>query len=236
MNFLNWGIGFGQNFKEYLSNLSDSYNPVILTKPFYSNAVSTCNHSQNMYLTIQLIPYSNVYIWLKESLIRSGYAYYTLPNLQNKYIDELKIEYAPENLGLWTVYYTRNRYYSYPAEFLHNIYLEWNKPWSSLLRTKIYSNLQYGKDIYGQITFSKSGIKMNGEALIRINKNNFWTLNFGGTKEISYDGGEKYSTIIGTGCNLNLITFIYFQANYEAVDIFQETPIHNLSVKIIGQF
>ena len=235
-NFLNWSIGFGQNFNEYLSNLSTPYNPLILTKPFYSNSISTCNHSQNMHLTIQLIPYSNVYIWLKESLIRSGYAYYTLPDLQDNYIDEIRIEYEPGNLGLWTIYYMRNRRYSYPTELLHNLYLEWNKPWTSLLRTKIYGNLQYGKDIYGQITFSNSGIKVNSELLFRLNKNNFWTLNLGWTKEIRYDTGEKYSTIIGTGCNLNLITFIYFQANYEVVDIFQETPIHNLSAKIIGQF
>jgi hypothetical protein len=235
-NFLNWGIGFGQNFNEYLSNLSAPYNPLILTKPFYSNAISTCNHSQNMYLTIQIIPYSKVYIWIKESLIKSGYSYYTLPDLQNKYIDEIRIEYEPENLGLWTIYYMRNRTYSYPAEHLQNLYLEWNKPWSSLLRTKIYSNLQYGKDIYGQLSFSNSGIKINSEALFRISKNNFWALNFGWTKEIRYDSGEKYSTIMGTGCNLNLMSFIYFQANYEAVDIFQGTPIHNLAAKFIGQF
>ncbi len=236
ISLINLGLGFGNNFSEYLSGVPENYAlPRVFIKPISNNNISSITNSNIYFATIQLTPISDLSIWLKEGLTETGYAYYSTPIMTPTYTDEAKIEYNIKKIGLLNIYYSRKRAYSYPAKKDNNLYLSLNKPWSVLLRTKLYTDFQNNTDDYGRVKTMDYKIRIGNELLLQFSDKNFLFVNIGGAKNVSYYQPDEYSLIPGAGFNLNLIKFLYIQFDYQS-EISKSIAAHNLSAKLIGQF
>ncbi len=236
LSFLNLGFGMGNSFNEYLSNAPENYRlPLLLIKPVSESIVSSINNSNNYFFSVQLTPSNNLFIWLKENIIETGYAYYTTGNLMRAYADEIRVEYDIKNIGLFNTYYLRKRAYTYPQKTDHNLYFLWSKPWSDFFRTKVYTDFQNNLEDYGGIESELYKIKLGSEMLFQFRNRNLFVINIAGTKNAGNLREEVYSIIPGAGVNLNLIEFFYIQFDWQS-EISYSYINHNLSAKIIGQF
>lgn len=236
ISFINLGFGFGNNFNEYLSNVPENFTiPKIFINPISNNNISTISNSNIYFGMIQLTPISDLSIWLKEGLTETGYSYYSTPIMTPTYTDETKVEYNTNRIGLLSIYYTRKRAYFYPARINHNLYFAWNKSWSALLRTKLYTDFQNNTNNYGWVKTMDYKIKLGNEFLFQFNDKNFLFVNIGGAKNAFHYQPAEYSLIPGAGFNLNLIKFLYIQFDYQS-EISKLTIVHNFSAKLIGQF
>ena len=162
-SLVNFSFGLGNSFDEYVHNLPAGYQkPVFIVKPLGDVPISSINNLNSYYATIQFTPFSNILIWVKRTLNKAGIAYYTMPNLRSTLKDEIRIEYELRNLGFFTASWDRRTSKKYPTQSDYNIYFEWNKPWSALLRTKLHSNYRLDKTDYGNSRYmDNSEFKIN---------------------------------------------------------------------------
>lgn len=237
LSIVNFSFGFGKNFTQYIEDLSiDFQRPYVLFSPLEDGALSTTSNLNNYYATLQFTPAPNILIWGKHTLNRSGLAYYVIPDLKPLITDEIRIEFEPSNLGLFIASWEQTISKSYPRQIVQNIYVEWNRPWSSLLRTKFTTNYRLTEDDYNAVSTENSELKTNVETLLRLSSKSFLTLYLGGIIQTNYLGEIDYSSMPGAGMNLNLFTFLYIQFNYQSLIPISASATHTLSAKITGQF
>jgi hypothetical protein len=237
LSIVNFSFGFGNNFTQYMGDLSiDFQRPYVLFSPLEDGSLSTTSNLNNYYATLQFTPAPNILIWGKHTLNRSGFAYYVIPDLKPLITDEIRIEFEPKNLGLFTASWEQTISESYPIQTVQNIYVEWSRPWSSLLRTKFTTNYRLTEDDYNTVSTENSEIKTNVETLLRFSSKSFITLNLGGAIQKNHLGEIDYSSMPGAGMNLNFFTFLYMQFNYEAIIPIGASATHILSGRITGQF
>jgi hypothetical protein len=235
---LNFSLGTGNNIDQYINNLPSHFvKPALIFKPLEDVPISSISNSNNYYVTVQFTPIANILIWGKHSFNKTGIAYYNLPNLIPSYIDEIKIEYEPRNWGFFVTSWEQRINKTYPSHTIHNIYFEWSKPWSALLRTKLNNNYRIDITEYGlNGDIENNEFKTNVETLFRFGKNSFITLYLGGMRQGNHFTGINYSIMPGAGCNINIFTFLYVQFDYESRFSIYGSNTHLFSTKITGQF
>lgn len=238
LSIFNFSCGLGSNFYEYINNLPIHYDrPTFILSPLEDGAVSSINNSINYYGTIQFTPFSNLLIWGKRILSKSGFAYYAIPDLKPTLKDEIRVEYELKNLGFFIASWDRRLHESYPIETTDNIYFEWSKPWLIALRTKLTSNYSIDKDDYGLAgSIDNSEFRVDFETLFRFASRSFLTLNCGGMRQRTQRNDIIYSAIPGVGLNVNLFTFLYVQFDYTSTIPLDGTATHTWSARIAGQF
>ncbi|HEC77623.1 MAG TPA: hypothetical protein ENI34_00590 [candidate division WOR-3 bacterium] len=236
-SIVNFSLGLSRNFEEYLRNVETGYKkPIVVFSPLETGLLSSINTVNSYYVIIQLIPFSEISLWGKHTFSESGNGYYGMPLLKNSLHEEIKLEIEPGDLGRFTTVWNHRYNEGYPAAMLDNIYFEWNRPWSQLLRTKFTTNYQSNRYDYNFSSTEDYGIKTIIEFLLRFTARSFVTLDFGGAKQNNYLNGESYTLISGLGCNLNIFKFLYLQCDYTVTYPLDSTTTHFLTAKITGQF
>ncbi len=237
LSIVNFSVGIGSNFEEYVGNLSTSYRkPVLILRPLESGTPSSVNDIHNYYAAMQFTPVSQIVIWGKRTLTKSGNSYYSVPYLTPITRDELKIEYERVHLGYLIASYERKNIQSYPIQTDQNLYLEWNKPWTAFLRTKVTTNYRIDEDDYAVGVLSSEELKGNLETVLRFGTKSYARFYVGGTKWTDQLNETDYAVVPGAGLNVNLITFLYVQFDYESTHIIDGITTHTLSSRITGQF
>ncbi len=237
LSVINFSLGLGNNFREYMRNLSANFQrPYILFSPLEDGNPSSASNFNNYYATVQITPSPNILIVGKRSISKNGAAYYVVPDLNPVVSNEITIEFEPGNLGLLSTSWEQTISQGYPLQTVQNIYLEWSKPWSSVLRTKFTTYYSSSEDDYSTVSTQNSEIETNLETLLRLGSKSFITLNLGGAIQKNYLGEIDYSTMPGAGMNLNFFTFLYTQFNYSSSIPVDGTATHVVSARITGQF
>ena len=237
MSIINFSLGYGRNFGEYLRGLGELYEkPYFIIDPLEDGIISSINNLNNYYITIQFTPLARLLIWAKHSKTNSGLAYYDLPILKPIFKDEVRVEYEPGDIGLFITSWDRRHAAAYPVQTVQNIYFEWSKPWSQLLRTKLTTNYRLNELAYSIANTDNDELKANLETLLRLGSKFYFVVNLGGTRQKTVLGQIIYSVIPGASINLNLLKFLYLQFDYESNFMIDSTSNHLLSTKITGQF
>ena len=237
MSIINFSLGYGRNFGEYIRDLDRSYEkPIFLIDPLEDGVLSSINNTNNYYITLQLTPLASLLIWGKHTRTNSGLALYDLPGLRPIIKDEVRIEYEPGDLGLFTTSWDRRMAETYPEQTVQNLYFEWSKPWSQLLRTKLTTNYRINELEYTLVDTDDAELKAGLETLLRLGSKSYFVFNLGGSRQEIDLGQINYSVIPGASMNLNLIKFLYLQFDYESTFMIDSTSTHVLSTRITGQF
>ncbi|KPJ73758.1 hypothetical protein AMJ52_03260 [candidate division TA06 bacterium DG_78] len=238
LSIVNLSCGIGSNFNEYISSLPGAYErPFFVMKPLEDGFLSSMTRLDSYYGMIQFTPFSNFLIWAKHTMSKSGFAYYTMPDSKPTTKDEIKIEYEPKYVGFLIASWSRRNHKSYPTEITDNIYFEWNKPWSVMLRTKLSTNYSIDRDDYGWIReIDYSELRVDFETLVRFTTKSFITLNLGGMKQETDQDGVTYSLLPGVSINANFFMFLFLRFDYTSTIPIHGSAVHTLSAKIAGQF
>lgn len=237
LSLINFSLGMGNNFEEYIRNLPATYKkPYVIFNPLDNGTLSSINNMDNYYITVQFTPFSNILIWGKHSLSKIGIAYYEMPDLKPILKDEIRIEYEPGNLGFFITSWEHRTTETYPLYTVQNVYFEWSKPWTALLRTKLTTNYRLNQYDYTSISINDSEIRTTFETLVRFDSKSFIILNLGGARKKNSLNEIDYSIMPGAGLNLNLIRCLYLQFDYESTFILDGLATHIVSAKITGQF
>ncbi len=251
LSVVNFSVGTGSNFDEYCRNLDSAYTPpFLLFQPIdnrqSSFAISSAHDLRTLYGTVQVQPFSGLTLRAKRSVSNSGTAYYGLPELKPSTEDELRAEYEPARLGMFTAFFNRRIAAGLPKTTRRNVYFEWNMPWSELLRTRLTTTYGFDEEYYGAATILyPQSITPNVEALFRFNARSYATAGFGvaceqRTYSFSNSGWApdpwKISLRPAAGFNVNLLKFLYVQFNYQSNFVLSGTATHTLSTRITGQF
>ena len=237
MSIVNVSFGLGNNFREYIRSLSANFQrPYVLFNPIDNGSLSTTSNLNNYYATLQFMPSPNVQIWGKHTLNKSGLAYYVIPDLKPTVTDEIRFEFEPRNLGLFTVSWEQTISQGYPTQTVQSVYFEWSKLWSSMLRTKFTTNYRLSEENYSTVSTENSEIETNVETLLRFGSKSFITLNLGSFIQKNYLGEIDYSSAPGAGMNVNFFTFLYIHFNYQSSIPAGGSATHILSAKITGKF
>lgn len=234
---INFSLGLGSNFKEYMRNLSANFQrPYVLFSLLEDGSLSSASNLNNYYATAQFTPSPNILVVGKRTISKSGVAYYVVPDLKAVVNDEISIEFEPGNLGLFSASWEQTISRGYPLQTVQDVYVEWSKPWSSVLRTKFTTSYSLSEDDYNTVTTKNSEIETNVETLLRFGSKSFITLNLGGAIQENYLGEIDYSTMPSASINLNFFTFLYIQFNYGSSIPVGGSATHVLSARITGQF
>ncbi len=237
LSVVNFSFGVGRNFEEYIEELPANYKKKrIVINPTEDGSLSSISNVNNYYGSLQLSPFSDIVIWGKRTLSKSAISYYSLSELKPTVRDEIKVEFEPGNFGFFITSWDRRIAKSYPEHTVQNIYGEWSKPWSALLRTKLSSNYHFDEDNYLIARINNSELKGNLETLLRFSSKSYMRINIGGTRWRSTLNEISYSIIPGIGLNMNLFEFLYLQFDYESTIPFEGSSTHMISSKITGQF
>ena len=251
LSVVNFSVGAGSNFDEYVRNLDSAYaRPFLLLSPLSSlpgsAVISSAHDLRTLYGTVQLQPLSGLTLRAKHTVGNSGTAYYGPPELKPSTEDELRAEYEPERLGMFTALFNSRVASGLPRTTRRNLYLEWNMPWSELLRTRLTTTYGFDEEYYSAATtLYPQSITPNVEALFRFNSRSYATAGFGmaceqRTFSASSSGWVpdpwKVSLRPAAGLNLNLLKFLYVQVNYSAALPFSGTATHSLSARLTTQF
>jgi hypothetical protein len=251
LSLVNFSVGTGSNFNEYLRGLDAAYSPpFLLFAPLAAipapATISSADNLRSLYGTVQLQPVTNLTLRARRSLNQTGTAYYTLPGLKPVAEDEVKIEYEPQNLGLFTALGSRRVRQSPFANRQWRLYFEWNRPWSRLLRTRLTTTYQLVEESYGPTATLRPWTLQPGvEALFRFSPRSYATVNFGLSRKTSLTATGALETqtslLPGAGFSVNLFRFLYVQLNYQsnlvvAATASGESSTHTISTKLTGQF
>lgn len=237
MSMINFSLGFGKNFGEYIRNLDQLYEkPYFIIDPLEDGILSSINNVNNYYITLQFTPFASLFIWGKHTQTNSGMAYYDLPILKPLFKDEVRVEYEPGDLGLFITSWDRRIAQVYPEQTVQNVYFEWSKPWSRFLRTKLTTNYRLNELKYSIANTDNAELKGALETLLRLGSKSYFVVNLGASRQKTMDGQINYSVIPGASINLNLLKFLYLQFDYESNFMIDSTSTHLLSTKITGQF
>jgi len=236
LSIINFTLGTGQNFEEYLGNVPLSRKlPLFLVGPV-ENDIATLSDLSNAYAKIYFKPLSNLNLQLKRTLNRSGTARYDTPVLRRGYADEIRAEYEQARIGFVTVVFNRAENRFYPVQITTNTYLEWIRSWTAQLRTKFSANHRIDKDDYqtAQAEDSESTVRM--ETLWRFGRRSYVNLSIGARRQYRFASGLSNSILPGCSVYLNMIEFLYMQLDYEANVLIHGQTTHLLSAKIMGSF
>jgi hypothetical protein len=247
LSVVNLSFGTGSNFNEYVRNLDNEFSPpVLMLEPLDDVPISSADNLKSLYGTIQLQPVATLTLRAKRSLNRSGTAYYGLPDLRLTTEDEVKVEYEPGKLGLFTALWNRRVAAALPNTTRRNVYLEWNMPWSQLLRTRLTSGYTTNQDRYGSDGSALSRLlKGNVQTQFNFSSRSYATVDFGASRQQSdstFSGSSLLSShssislLPGAGFSLNLFRFLYLQLNCQSNFVLSGTATHTVSSRITGQF
>jgi hypothetical protein len=251
LSVVNFSVGTGSNFDEYVRNLAPDYTlPVLLFSPLTSRLspldVSSAHDLRTLYGTMQLQPVATLTLRAKRSLNRSGTAYYGLPELRLTTEDELRAEYEPGKLGLFTALWNLRSAAAYPNTTRHNVYFEWNMPWSQLLRTRLTSGYTTAEDRYSSDALALSRqLKGNVQTQFNFSSRSYATIDLGASRQQSDSlfsnsqpatRNSSVSLLPAAGFNVNLLKFLYVQFSYQSNFVLSGTATHTLSTRITGQF
>jgi hypothetical protein len=251
LSVVNFSVGSGSNFDEYVRNLDSAYaRPFLLLSPLSSlpgsAAISSANDLRTLYGTVQLQPFSRLTLRARRTVGNNGTAYYGLPELKPSTEDELRAEYEPEHLGMFTALFNSRVASGLPKTTRRNVYFEWNMPWSELLRTRLTTTHGFDEEFYSAaLTLHPRSITPNAEALFRFNSRSYATAGFGVACEqrtFSATGSGwvpdpwKITLRPAAGCNVNLLKFLYIQFSYQSALVLSGTPTHTLSARLTTQF
>jgi hypothetical protein len=251
LSVVNFSVGTGSNFDEYVRNLDSAYAPpLLLLSPLSSlpnqAAISSAHDLRTIYGTVQVQPFSGLTLRAKRTVGNSGTAYYGLPELKPTSEDELRAEYEPERLGMFTTLFNRRVVAGLPETTRRNVYFEWNMPWSELLRTRLTTTYGFDEENYSAATvLYPQSITPNVEALFRFNSRSYATAGFGVACEqrtFSATGSGwvpdpwKVTLRPAAAFNVNLLKFLYVQLSYQSALVLSGTPTHTLSARLTTQF
>ena len=237
MSMINFSLGYGKIFGEYIRDLDRSYEkPYFLIDPLEQGTLSRLNNTNNYYITLQFTPLASLLIWARHGQTNSGLAYYDLAALKPFFKDEVRVEYEPSNLGLFITSWDRRMVETYPEQTVQNIYFEWSKPWSQLLRTKLTTNYRINELEYIMANTDETELKAGWETLLRLGSKSYFVIDLGASRQETVLGEINYSVIPGASVNVNLLKFLYLQINYESNFMIDSTSTHLLSTRITGQF
>jgi len=251
LSVVNFSVGTGSNFGEYVRNLDSAYAPpFLLLSPLSSlpapAAISSANDLRTLYGTVQIQPSSGLTFRAKRTLGKSGTAYYGLPELRPSTEDELRAEYEPARLGMFAAQFNHRIASGLPRTTRRNVYFEWNMPWSGLLRTRLTTTYGFDEEYYGTaLTLHPRSVIPNAEVLFRFNARSYATAGFGVAGEqrtFSVTGSGwapdpwKISLRPAAGLNVNLLRFLYVQFNYQSGLALSGASTHTLSARITTQF
>lgn len=237
LSIVNLACGIGNNFDEYIQNLPSSYSiPYFILKPLLNVNLSNITSTNTYYLTIQLLPWTNLLLWGKHTLIKSGHAYYGLPPYTNTMRDEIRIEFEPKYAGLFITAWDFRRTISFPITSTHTLYVEWSKPWSTLFRTKYTMQSLLRTEDFGIARRDDYEIRTTVETLLRFNNQSFLTFYIAGIKQRNMLDEVTYLFTPGGGLNYYLLRFLYIQCDYEMTRILDGETSHLLSVKLTNKF
>jgi hypothetical protein len=251
LSVVNFSVGTGSNFDEYVRNLDSAYvPPLLLLFPLSSlpnqAAISSAHGLRTIYGTVQVQPFSGLTLRAKRTVGNSGTAYYGLPELKPTTEDELRAEYEPERLGMFTTLFNRRVAAGLPKTTRRNVYFEWNMPWSELLRTRLTTTYGFDEEYYSAATtLHPQSITPNIEALFRFNSRSYATAGFGVACEqrtFSATGSGwvpdpwKVTLRPAAAFNVNLLKFLYVQLSYQSALVLSGAPTHTLSARLTTQF
>ena len=247
LSVVNFSVGTGSNFSEYARNLDNGFSPpLLMLQPLADVPISSADNLKSLYGTIQLQPVASLTLRAKRSLNRSGTAYYGLPELRLTTEDELKAEYEPGKLGLFTALWNLRAAATFPNTTRHNVYFEWNMPWSQLLRTRLTSGYTTDQDRYSSdaLAFSRL-LKGNVQTQFNFSSRSYATIDLGASRQqadslfpnSSHDTRHSSISLLpGAGFSLNLFRFLYLQLNYQSNFVLSGSATHTVSSRITGQF
>jgi hypothetical protein len=242
LSVVNLSVGTGSNFDQYLRGLAPEFStPFLLARPLTGQPVSSATDQENIYGTIQLTPVSEVTLRARHNIIHGGTGLYALPALKAGTEDEVKVEYEPSRLGLFTALWNLRAAAGFPANRLQNVYFEWSMPWSQLLRTKLTTTWQADADYYYAGSEANTNtITPKAEALFRFGSRSLATVNLGLSHTSAHSSianrQSQMALLPGAGFNLNLFRFLYLQMDYQGSLPDSGAATHSLSAKITGQF
>jgi hypothetical protein len=251
LSVVNFSVGTGSNFDEYVRNLDSAYvPPLLLLSPLSSlpsqAAISSADDLRTAYGTVQLQPFSGLTLRAKRTMGRNGTAYYGLPELKPSTEDELRAEYEPARLGMFTALFNSRVVSGLPKTMRRNVYFEWNMPWSELLRTRLTTTYGFDEEFYGAaLTLHPRSVTPGFEALFRFNSRSYATAGFGVACEqrtFSATGSGwvpdpwKITLRPAAAFNVNLLKFLYVQLSYQSALVLSGTPTHTLSARLTTQF
>ncbi len=236
LSIVNLSLGNGSNFDEYLDDVAlDEDLSTFILKPVPDD-IATLTDLRTVYAKLYITPFSNLNIQLRRAINRSGTARYDLPDLRQNYIDEVRAEYEQTAIGFLTAVYNRTEYRLYPVQTMRNIYLEWTKPWTAVLRTKLSGNVRMEIDDYATARSEDSETNIRLETLLRFARRSYVNISLAGRRQDRYLGGITSSIIPGCSIYLNLFEFLFMQFDYEANMLLDASTTHLLSAKITGSF
>jgi len=181
-------------------------------------------------------PVADLIFWGKHTISERKAAAYAIPEPVATQRDEIRIEFEPQRLGFFSLYWDRKRFQTYPEKTTDNLFGEWIKPWSTRLRTRFTTNYYTTQDVYGQVSTSSYELRTNFQTLVRFNARSYATFDIGGSRAENIAGDIQYTVIPGAGFDINLFTSIYLQCNYEANVMLDSVTTHLVNAKITGQF
>ncbi len=236
LSIVNFALGTGQNFDEHLGNVAtESELPSIMLWPVERD-IETLSDLRNVYAKAYLNPFTGLDIQLKRTVTRSGNGRYDGPILRRVHSDEVRVDYKQERIGFLTATYTRTESQLYPLQVTTNAYLEWSRPWSAALRTRLSANRRTDADDYltAQTLDTESTIK--AEALLRFGRRSYVNASIGTRRQETYAGGVSTSILPGCTLYLNAVEFLYVQFDYAADIVVAGSTTHSASAKITGAF
>jgi hypothetical protein len=207
-----------------------------LLSPVTDGSLSRINGTDTYYLTVQLNPFAELALWGKHTISENKTASYTIPEPVLTLRDEVRIEFEPQKLGFFSVYWDRKQFRTYPEKTPDNLFGEWIKSWTARLRTRLTTNYYTTEDVYGQISTGSNELRSNFQTLVRFGARSYATIDIGGSRKEGTMGDIVYTIMPGTGFDINLIKGIYLQCNYEANVLVDSITTHTVTAKVTGQF
>ena len=235
-SIINFSVGSGRNFDEYLDNVPETRRlPSFIWEPL-EHDVATLADLHTVYVKVYLTPVANLNIQFKHTINRSGTGRYGLPILRPNYSDEIRAEYEQAAIGFLTAVYTRSENRIFPLQITQNIYMEWTKPWTAALRTKLSGNVRTDIDDYSTALAEDSETNMRLETLLRFGKRSYFNISLAGRRQDRYLSGITNTILPGCSIYFNFFEFLFMQFDYQANVIIDASTTHLLSAKITGSF
>lgn len=237
LDILNLSLGTGRAFDEYLAGrAADFALPALLFAPVADGPVTTTSDLASIHGTVQFDPLPNLMLRYRRSQNRSGTARYALPELRPTNEDEFRARYEPAAWGALTALYTRRVQYGYPLDRLNTGYLEWVRPWSRRLQTKLTASVRADRKDWSGAVADEGELRGAAQALIRFGTRSYITADLGAVRRTATGTTPAFSFLPGAGMNLNVFRFLYLQLTCSATLPPGGAAAGAVSGSISGQF
>lgn len=236
LSVVNLSIGRSRNFDEYLDDLArDDALPFFVLNPVEDN-VATLTDLHSTQARIFLLPVAGLSLQFKHSVNNRGSGRFAAPVLRTTRADEIRAEYEPARIGLLTAVFSRTESRLYPVQTTAITYLEWARPWSAALRTKLSGNLRVDRNDYATAQTEDSEASIRAETLLRFGRRSYVNVGLAARRQERFTSGISNALIPGCTVYLNVLEFLYLQVDYEANILIRASTTHLLSAKITGSF